>query len=139
MLEIQKNKLGIIESSAESKGRAISCMSLSPDKQTLATVSMNNIITFYSLQESNKYYCVKGYELGTFENRCCFSPDGDYLATGSKTGAMNIISTKERNYSLLLSHSGPCTSVDWDKSYDYIVSSSNDLTIQLWEADYESK
>ena len=118
--------------------KSISSLALSPDKQLMASISTNSIVTLHKIDGEWGTIQRQSQNLDSFFNKICFSPCGNYLLTGSKLGALNIFPINPKIPEIkLLAHSGAATYIDWDESYDYIISCSDDATIQLWKANYD--
>ena len=132
-----KNKLYSISYENQSTKYGISNLSISNNKKYLASICTNNNIIIHKLDGTFGYKIRNHYNLNSFYNRCSFSPCSKYLISGSSSGTLNIFSIKNNNLPYpLYSHSGPACSVDWNNNFDYILSTSDDKTIQLWFAEY---
>lgn len=122
----------------EAKGVGITSMALSHSKQMIASISTNNYVTVHKLDGEWGTITRQTTSMESYYNKICFSPCDKYMLTGSSLGGLNIFPLNTKFEPIkLLGHSGPATYVDWDSSYDYILSSSDDRTIQIWVADYE--
>ncbi|KAJ2918212.1 hypothetical protein MD484_g2209, partial [Candolleomyces efflorescens] len=65
---------------------------------------------------------------------CKFDPSGRFLATGRHNGAAEIWDLETKNEIRCLDgHVKPCTSVDWSRNSRYLLTSSKDWNIVIWD------
>jgi WD40 repeat protein len=119
-------------------GTPISHCAVSRDRTLLASVLTDNTIVVHKLDGRWRYSVRNWQAVGSFFTRCCFSPCGKFLVTGSATGALCIFCVANTGDPVLeLMHSAAATCVDWcAESFEHIVSCSDDRSIQLWGAEY---
>jgi WD40 repeat protein len=111
---------------------------LAPDARQMAAVFLDGSIVVHSLDGNWGHVVHTWRDVGAFYTRCCFSPCGAFLVTGSVGGAICIFPVgRTADPVVALGHSAAATSVDWCRdAFDYIVSCSDDRVIQLWQAEY---
>jgi WD40 repeat protein len=64
----------------------------------------------------------------------CWSPDGHFLALPTQSGSIAIFDAgAERISQTLGPHSGEVTAVTWDRKAEFILTSSLDRSVGLWE------
>lgn len=118
----------------------IAAMALSPNGKMLGSIATNNTVYFHSLDGEWNYAAQSCPKISSFYNRCCFSPCSKYFVTGSTNFSLNVFFAGESQEGpiQLLGHAGESTCVEWCKSsFDYILSCSDDKTVQIWKTEYD--
>ena len=132
------NQLMQIPLPATENRNSVSYMAMSPDKARMASLLTNNTLVVHRLDGSWRYSARQWANIGAFNVRCCFSPDSEYIITGTTTGALCIFRTSHGvTPQMLLGHTAASICVDWcENSFDHICSCGDDRVIHLWSSEY---
>lgn len=105
-------------------------MSASPTY--FATGSSDSSITIQNIKDDSSKTLT--HQVGPITS-IAYSPDGWYLATGSRDQSVIIwdMQTYQRIYAKYQGHSGVVTSVIWLPNGVYLASASTDQTVTIWE------
>lgn len=94
----------------------------------------------WSVFDLNKRACVFSQLEGTEQIECIqYSPDGKYLACGSRDNSIYIYAVSEEGYRYLrvgrcYGHSSFITHIDWSVNSDFLMSNSGDYEVLIWNA-----
>lgn len=94
----------------------------------------------WSVFDLNKRVCVFSQLEGTEQIECIqYSPDGKYLACGSRDNSIYIYAVSEEGYKYLrvgrcYGHSSFITHLDWSVNSDFLMSNSGDYEVLIWNA-----
>lgn len=118
----------------------VSALSISPNRKYLASLETNNSLTFYAIENDFNSAKQTWGNIGGFYIKCCFSPCSRYLLTGSSSGSLNIFKVgQNEDPQVIIGHTASSTCVQWENnSFDFILSCSDDKTIQVWSSEYNS-
>lgn len=75
----------------------------------------------------------KRWESSSLVNCVAFSPDGNFIVSGSSDGKVTLWNTKGSRERTLKGHTGGINYVSFSPDGKYILSASSDTTIKLWE------
>ena len=64
---------------------------------------------------------------------CAFSPDGDFLATGTRSGRIVIWNVSGERNATWTGHEGVVVALEWSEDGSRVVSSAIDGTARLWD------
>ena len=94
----------------------------------------------WSVFDLNKRACVLSQVEGTEQIECIqYSPNGKYLACGSRDNSIYIYAVSEDGYKYsrvgrCYGHSSFITHVDWSLNSDFLMSNSGDYEVLTWNA-----
>ncbi|TPX63713.1 hypothetical protein SpCBS45565_g06385 [Spizellomyces sp. 'palustris'] len=122
---------------------SVTGLRISPDGDYLLSNAMDNTVRIWDVKPfaptgTRLQKIFEGAPHGFEKNllRPCWSPDGDYIATGSGDRSVVVwdVATQKIVYKLP-GHKGVCNEVDWTNSI--IASASNDRTLFIGELNVE--
>ncbi len=116
----------------------VTALAWSPDGQILA-VSAGTSIRFYDVTANENFFLS---DLGVYTHSLVFSPEGDWLAAGSRDGRIRLWSiTKGDNGfqanitpgRVIEAHSKGVNSLSFSQSGEWLASGGNDAMARVWE------
>ena len=116
---------------------SVSCVSVSPDSSVLSITETNSTIHFFMLDGTWRNRSHHWRRMEYIPNRGSFSPDSRFFATGTSSGLVLIFDVSKDTPPIEhYCHEAMCSYVDWCNN-DFILSCSDDKTVQIWEAQYQ--
>ncbi|GLB42041.1 hypothetical protein LshimejAT787_1100560 [Lyophyllum shimeji] len=116
-------------------GRAVGCLSISPDGKQVAFGSSDGVIRTLDVQTYNPLGSPWTGHTG-WATTLCFSPDGKLLASGCFDNTIFIwdTTTGQPIGTPLIGHGASVSSVIFSPDSKHIVSASHDGTLRVWDA-----
>ena len=105
-------------------------LSFSPDSQSFASASDDNIARLWTLDDQQKPQPLKGH--GSYVNDVRFSPNGKILASASTDGTIRLWDTETHKELITLPHGSAVNQVSFI-SDEHLASASTDGKIKLWQ------
>ncbi|KAF9995361.1 hypothetical protein BGZ80_011241 [Entomortierella chlamydospora] len=105
----------------------------SSDGTQILTNSRDNTVRILDVRtyETLSVLHADGYKTGTNWSKACFSPDGQYVVSGSADGTLYYWSTRDGTVEKTTKEqSGPIVGVSWSNST--VVSAEKDKTVVIW-------
>lgn len=121
----------------------VSAMSIDSSGTRLATASKDMMVHCYDLLQTKrapKAFGGGSYMCGSFYIKVAFSPEGDFIASGSSDNNVYIWDTQSTGApaAVLEGHEGEVSSVDWCRSeFGTLASCSDDATVRMWKVQTE--
>ncbi|CAO3648058.1 unnamed protein product [Cunninghamella blakesleeana] len=122
----------------------ITSTSLSPDGNAILTSSRDNTL---SMIDVRMYKVLQTFKSPTYQNglnwsRSCFSPDGCYVAAGSKDGSIHIWNTRNNQLERTLKgeHKSTVCGVTWNPLGTELYSvDKSSKTVCIWDTSIDQK
>ncbi|XP_065177508.1 autophagy-related protein 16-1-like [Sycon ciliatum] len=116
------------------QGRVTS-LDLSPEKTLLLSCSRDDILKVIDLRMNSVLHSLgaDGFKVASDCSRCCFSPDGKYVACGSQDGSIFVWSlASQKVEKVIKEHSASVLTVAWHPSGDFMVSGEKNKRCIVW-------
>ena len=112
------------------------CLAFHPDNDECAVTCADGSIVILSVPDGKIIYQFQAHQKDFSVNVVAYSPDGNYLLSGSRDAHLNIFSTDD--YSLIKSipaHNYAIYDIAFHSSQKVFATASRDKTIKLWDAE----
>jgi len=122
------------QSNVSAHDDAVNALVVSPDHQTIATISSDGFLKTWQRNGGGLINRVKVCEHGA--QAVAFSPDGRTLATGDEDGRVRLWNAANgAPISTLGSHDRAVTCIAWSPNGKFVVSGGADKTLRYWSLD----
>jgi len=113
----------------------ITCVSFSENGYYLATSSEDSTVRLWDLRKSLCFQTIRASEDNAAANCVTFDYSGNYVAIGSPNLSVHYFEARANTIPVatLTGHEGPITNVVFGPNASFLLSSSMDRTIKLWE------
>ncbi|XP_064615207.1 autophagy-related protein 16-1-like [Liolophura sinensis] len=119
------------------QGRVTS-LDLTPDKLSLLSCTRDDTIKIIDLRmnQVSATFCADGFKVGCDWTRAIFSPDGQYVVSGSQDGSVFIWNvSKNKVEKVLKEHSHAVIACSWNPTGSSIITCEKQRKVILW-SDY---
>ena len=82
----------------------------------------------YTIREKNRIHAHQDWVLSA-----CYSPDGQYLASGSDDGTLRLWNTRGKLLQVFTGHQGSVLDVAFSHNSQLLASAGDDFTIRIWD------
>ncbi|MBL0340625.1 MAG: WD40 repeat domain-containing protein [Bacteroidetes bacterium] len=111
-------------------------VALNHDETVLAIGAADGSIFTFSLPGMQPLKHFQAHQIGFSVNALCFSPDGNYLLSGSRDAHLNIFEVKNdfHLFKSVPAHNYAIYSIAYSPDKKYFATGSRDKTIKIWDA-----
>uniref|UniRef100_V9KLL2 Autophagy-related protein 16-1-like protein n=1 Tax=Callorhinchus milii TaxID=7868 RepID=V9KLL2_CALMI len=114
----------------------VTSLDMSGDRTQLLSLSRDDLLRVMDMRMNNvrKELRAEGFKCGTDWTKAIFSPDGNYVVSGSIDGVLYIwnVDTEKLETSLVGEHRATVNAISWSPSGDYVVSVDRAKRATLW-------
>ena len=111
-------------------------VAMNSDESVIAIGAADGSIYIFSLPEMKPLKHFQAHQSGFSVNALCFSPDGNYLLSGSRDAHLNILEVKNdfHLFKSIPAHNYAIYSISYSPDKNLFATGSRDKTIKIWDA-----